>query len=331
MCRRKPIPFTLEQNFLSRLPKLRAKRDGSSRRPPCGTAAPAGRSCLDSRGHSFVCGPAQGRGPPSRYLRVGLPPCPAGEAVLATYRQVRLLEESLEDRLRDLKEDTEGTIRLGMHIARARILVPPAAARFCREFPHVRLEVVHGDTAVLEDKLGQGTLHLFLGVDPEERPHFCFTPVGSETVYLVIAGALLDRCFPQGGAGDTIDETQLSRLPLIFSPTISKTQARITDFFRQHGLATAFQITAGDYDLQLRLAAQGLGACFCPAMHLRDVRHLLEGPEPILRRLYVPDLDVRNELKLVTNRRMYHPRYLDVFAGILEEGAALGFGRWKYE
>ena len=71
---------------------------------------------------------------------------PAGEAVLATYRQVRLLEESLEDRLRDLREDTEGTIRLGMHIARARILVPPAAARFCREFPHVRLEVVHGDT-----------------------------------------------------------------------------------------------------------------------------------------------------------------------------------------
>lgn len=55
----------------------------------------------------------------------------------------------------------------------------------------MRLEVVHGDTAVLEDKLGQGTLHLFLGVDPEERPHFCFTPVGSETVYLVIAGALL--------------------------------------------------------------------------------------------------------------------------------------------
>ena len=69
------------------------------------------------------------------------------------------------------------------------------------------------------------------------------------------------------------------------------------------------------------MAAQGLGACFCPAMHLRDVRHLLEGPEPILRRLYVPDLDVRNELKLVTNRRMYHPRYLDVFAGILEEEA----------
>lgn len=125
MCRRKPIPFTLEQNFLSRLPKLRAKRDGSSRRPPCGTAAPAGRSCLDSRGHSFVCGPAQGRGPPSRYLRVGLPPCPVGEAVLATYRQVRLLEGSLEDRLRDLREDTEGTIRLGMHIVRARILVPP--------------------------------------------------------------------------------------------------------------------------------------------------------------------------------------------------------------
>ena len=39
---------------------------------------------------------------------------PAGEAVLATYRQVRLLEESLEARLRDLKEDTEGPIRLGM-------------------------------------------------------------------------------------------------------------------------------------------------------------------------------------------------------------------------
>lgn len=246
---------------------------------------------------------------------------PAGEAVLATYRQVRLLEEGLEDRLRDLKENTEGTIRLGVHIARARILVPPAAARFCRGFPHVRLEVVHGDTAVLEDKLEQGAVHLFLGVDPEERPHFSFAPVGSEPVYLVAAGALLDRCLPRGAAGDTIDGAQLSRLPLIFSPAISKTQARITDFFRQHGLPTAFQITAGDYDLQLRLAAQGLGACFCPAMHLGDVRHLLEGPEPVLRRLAVPDLGVCNQLKLVTNRRMYHPHYLGVFAGILEEEA----------
>ena len=64
----------------------------------------------------------------------------------------------------------------------------------------MRLEVVHGDTAVLEDKLGQGTLHLFLGVDPRSVPTSASRRWARETVYLVIAWGPAGPLLPSKGA-----------------------------------------------------------------------------------------------------------------------------------
>ena len=77
----------------------------------------------------------------------------------------------------------------------------------------------------------------------------------------------------------------------------------------------------GDFDLQLRLAIQGIGCCFCPSMHLSEVPQFLPPVSPTLRRLTVEGLELWNDLKVIRNRRMYHPRYLDVFASILEREA----------
>ena len=246
---------------------------------------------------------------------------PVGEAVLSTYRQVRVLENGLSDRLRDLQEHSVGVIRLGLHSARARILVPPVAVGFHSQYPKVRLEVVSGDTAVFEDRLERGELNLFLGVNAAEHPGFHCTAVATEPIYFIAAESLLARFLSQPPASDVITVEQLSQLPLIFSPEISKTQSHITDFLAQNGLGTMPQIVVGDYTLQLRLAAQGLGGCFCPEMHLNEVHSLLQPPKPVLRRLSVAGFQARNTLTLVRNRRMYQPRYLDIFSAILAKEA----------
>lgn len=239
---------------------------------------------------------------------------PVGEAVLGTYRRVRALEDELEDRLRDLGEHASGVIRLGIHIARARILLPPAAARFHAEYPHVRLEVIHGDTAQFEGLLERGELHLFLGVNAEERAAFSYREIGGEPVYLIASETLLRQCVPGIGEADTVTLEELERFPLIFSPAISKTQRQISEFFKRSEFRPRVQFTAGDFDLQLRMAAENLGACFCPGMHLREARNW-SGPD--LRRLTVEGLELQNELRVVRHRRMYHPRYLDLFETIL--------------
>ncbi|SCI87831.1 HTH-type transcriptional activator CmpR [uncultured Flavonifractor sp.] len=248
---------------------------------------------------------------------------PAGQAVLDTYLQVRMLERSLTERLQNLKESTAGTIRLGLHIARARILLPKILERFSAQYPGVNLEVTHGDTAVFEQLLEQGDLHLFLGINPTIHSSFMGSSVGREPVYLIAAEKLLNQCFPNSSVPDTLSPDQLQKLPLIFSPTVSTTQLQISDFFQRQQLNLHPKVTVGDFDLQLRLAIQGIGCCFCPNMHLSEVRQFLSPNAPVLRRLTVTGLELWNDVKIVRNKRMYHPHYLDVFESILEQEARI--------
>ena len=245
---------------------------------------------------------------------------PVGKAVLDTYLQVRLLEQSLEERLAGLKESTVGVIRLGLHIARARILLPRVLEEFSAQYPGVSLEVTHGDTAVLEQLLERGELHLFLGINPPSRPDFCASSVGREPVWLIATEVLLNRCFPDSAVSHVLAPEQLQRLPLIFSPASSTTQLQISEFFQRRQLDLRPRVTVGDFDLQLRLAVQGVGCCFCPSMHLSQVQQFLP-PNAALRRLSVEGLELWNDLKMIGNRRMYRPRYLEVFESILEREA----------
>ena len=246
---------------------------------------------------------------------------PAGQAVLDTYLQVRMLERSLDETLQDLKESTAGTIRLGMHIARARILLPKVMERFAAQYPGVSLEVTHGDTAAFEQMLEQGEQHLFFGINPAMHSSFHARSIGREPVCLIAAEKLLNRCFPNAAIPDILSPDQLQRLPLIFSPTVSTTQLQIADFFQRRQLNLRPKVVAGDFDLQLRLAIRGIGGCFCPQMHLSEAQRFSSPDDHSLRRLFVEGLELWNDLKIIRNKRMYHPHYLEVFESILEQEA----------
>ena len=222
---------------------------------------------------------------------------PAGQAVLDTYLQVRMLERNLTERLQNLWK------------------------RFSVQYPGVDLEITHGDTAVFEQLLEQGDLHLFLGINPTVHPSFLSSSVGREPVYLIAAEKLLTQYFPHSPVPDTLSPDQLQKLPLIFSPTVSTTQLQISNFFQQQKLDLHPKVTVGDFDLQLRLAIQGIGGCFCPNMHLSEVQQLLSSNAPVLRRLSVAGLELWNDVKIVRNKRMHRPHYLEVFEAILAQEA----------
>ena len=69
------------------------------------------------------------------------------------------------------------------------------------------------------------------------------------------------------------------------------------------------------------LAIQGIGGCFCPNMHLSEVQQ----PSHLMRlfcaAFSVAGLELWNDVKIVRNKRMHRPHYLEVFEAILAQEA----------
>lgn len=244
---------------------------------------------------------------------------PSGQALLETLKQIRILESGLQTKLQDIQNNSVGLIRLGLHTGRARVLLPGAAAAFQAAYPRVRLEVVHADTAGYETLLENGDIDLFLGVDTRFRQDFIYIDLKDEPVFLIAAQTLLETYGCRPTRGFLITKDELFSLPLIFSPQSSNLQSKIQHFLLENGPQVTPQIVVGDFAIQLQLAHEKLGACFCPQMFLSDSRMLLQDDRDPLQMYTVKGLSIHNHLSLVLNKKMYRPHYVDALVGILEE------------
>lgn len=241
---------------------------------------------------------------------------PAGQALLATLRQIQALEDGLETQLKELRDKSVGKLRVGIHSTRGRVLLPPVLGQYRRLFPNVELAFVHNDTLGLEHMLLNGELDLFFGVDARPRPEFELTPLAQEPILLAGRQSLFAG-LPGPEKEGAIPAGCLAALPLIFSPAHSNQQRKVDSFLAGQGLALAPAATLPDFELQLMLAAQGMGACFCPALMLSKVEELnaARPADPLVCRR-VKGLEAANSLSLVTYKRTYHSQALLAFLEI---------------
>lgn len=245
---------------------------------------------------------------------------PAGEALLVTLREVHILEEGLDARLREIRKKGVGRLRMGIHSTRARVLLPPVLERFRAAYPHVELTFCHDDTRALEQRLLGGNLDLFFGVDARELPEFQSVPLAREPIRLAVSRELLGHRLGWDGADlpAALTPAQLGELDLIFSPSHSNFQAKVDAFLREQKVVPRTVITIPDFEIQLQLAARGLGACFYPRMMLPKLTEL-NGGENGLVSLPVQGLTQTSRLALVLHRRTYRSEYLQLLVELLRE------------
>ena len=246
---------------------------------------------------------------------------PSGEALLETLNQIRILENGLQTKLQDIQDNSVGSVRIGLHTARARILLPSTIAEFQRRYPRVRLEIVHADTADYENMLENGDIDLFLGIDTRFHRDFSYIHLKEEAVFLLATQTLLEKCGCRQTRPSHVTTRELCSLPLIFSPQSSNLQTKIQGFLQKNQIAPPPQIVAGDFTLQMQLACEHLGACFCPQMFLSGEKILLQRPVEPLLTCTVEGFSICNHPAIITNNKMYLPHYIDVLIDILKRNA----------
>ena len=245
---------------------------------------------------------------------------PSGEALLSTLQEIHLLERSLDVQLHEIREKGIGRLRMGIHSTRARVLLPKVLEHFRDIYPHVQLSFCHDDTRRLEQRLLDGGLDLFFGVDARECPEFQIIQLAQEPIRLAVSRKRLYHQLDWTGPAspEMLNPAQLSRLDLIFSPAESNFQVKVNEFLRLQQITPRCVITIPDFEIQLQLAARGLGACFCPQMMLLKLDELNRTLDADLISLPVSELTQTSRLSLVLHRRTYRSKYLKLLLSLLQ-------------
>ena len=240
--------------------------------------------------------------------------------MLSTLQEIHLLERSLDVQLHEIREKGIGRLRMGIHSTRARVLLPKVLEHFRGIYPHVQLSFCHDDTRRLEQRLLDGSLDLFFGVDARECPEFQIIQLAQEPIRLVVSRKRLYHQLDWTGPAspEMLNPAQLSRLDLIFSPAESNFQVKVDEFLRLQQITPRCVITIPDFEIQLQLAARGLGACFCPQTMLLKLDELNRTLDADLISLPVSELTQTSRLSLVLHRRTYRSKYLKLLLSLLQ-------------
>ncbi len=106
----------------------------------------------------------------------------AGQTMLRALRNMQAMERTMNDDLKRWAEGTKGHFTLGIGTSRARAILPLVLPEYAQRFPEVEIDVVMDDTVMLTEKLRQGKVDLFIGVNPAHDADFRFEPVCDDEI-----------------------------------------------------------------------------------------------------------------------------------------------------
>lgn len=249
----------------------------------------------------------------------------AGEALYETLQQIRVLEQGLDARLLEIRSNREGILRFGIHSVRARMILPGAMAAYREAYPNVQVRLLLQNTAHNEAMLRDGRIDLFLGVNPQYCPDFDYIHLSDEPILFVASERFLRERGVKTGQG-TIPIQDLSRFSYLLGMPDSMFRRKIVEKAREAGVALSEKMSVGDYELQLLLAAQGEGACFCDRMMMPKIeqinRELEEGGK--LCALGIDGLDAASDICVVVHRLAYRSDMMRAFIESLKRAVIRG-------
>lgn len=251
---------------------------------------------------------------------------PAGEALLETLQKISILEQGLDDQLKELNEDMIGHIHFGIHALRAQIVLPRVMSKFVAAFPNVHVSF-HLQNMVKNIKMLQnGDIDAFFGVDTPALSDFSIVPLETEPIYFVASSELLRK---NGIAPDATELKQefLPRFSYLLSPNDSHFRPKINLFCEQAGVVLNEMVTISDFSMQLNFASRGLGACFTPKTVLSLMNELNRSlpADKSLTALKVEGLTSVTNLSFVTHRLAYRSAPLKGFIRAFQDVFSEGF------
>ena len=211
-----------------------------------------------------------------------------GARLLPSVTQLAADAEALSEDIRGSRGQVVGEVRIG--------LLPTAAARYCgplitqvgARLPGVRLHLIEGASAQLEEHLREGRIDM--AVVLRESPD----DIGEAHILARVPLHLVGRCTDEAVAQSAIPLAQLSALPLVVPSRPHRLRSRLDQLADVHGLRLHIVTEADSVALQCEVVAAGGGYAIMSIAGVMDAR-LASTPivQPALERFVVLALSPR--------------------------------------
>lgn len=248
----------------------------------------------------------------------------AGESMLRSLRQMKMIERSMAEDLTQRAEDRKGSFTVGINASRAQIILPLIMPEFAFMYPNVEVHFSLHDTAYAEQQLLNGEIDIFLGVEPSFHHEFTYTPLCQDDLRVVASSALLKVHAPglsKLEQHSVIDLKSIEGMPFIFSDRTSSVNTMLNTHLNRERLEPWVRYYISDTPSQILMCTQGLGAIFVPVMLLSHVDKLntIATPDEHLHVFRINNLRDRLNLQSVRLKNRLYPSYVLVFERLLQQ------------
>lgn len=232
----------------------------------------------------------------------------AGKAYYQMAKQIELLENSLNNQIKDIQNSCIGTIRFGTTEGRYRIILPQLLTEYAKMYPLVKLEVECATSAQLCEKIERNNLDIALMNQRNTvSDHLDQQMVMNERLYLVISDHMLEQYFPEYYGTDkripltSADLTLFAerKVPFVLNLKGLNSREIIENFLREKNIRLNCTLEMTQQDMQFTLAEKDIAACFCWAMFLPAIQQINKQSSNHLNFFPIKDLTTTNQLLLI--------------------------------
>lgn len=203
----------------------------------------------------------------------------AGE-ILRGYAQ-RSLDEIEQgcQALTELEDLQRGELRLGVTQSFIRHLMPPIVAKFSRQHPQIRVQILNLTAAQIERQLADGSIHLGIAFAPAVMEETQVEVILREQLLLLVRQ---DHAL---GGRDSVTWLQLGEHPLVLLSRSYSTRQTIDGFFADSAVEPLIVCETNTIELMINLVASAGWATILPesaVQHSRETRTVgIVDPTPV--------------------------------------------------
>lgn len=248
-----------------------------------------------------------------------------GKIMRNSLQRIKIMEKNMESTLDFYAAGNMGNLRVGISTSRAPIILPQILPDFAGEYPFVHVSFDEEDTSILEERLRQGNIDLFIGVNTDADENFDIQTIAYDEMMLVIPENLLESQFTKEQICDMkgiADLRRFSEIPFVLPNfTTGKVSHVIQEYLTSHQVQLNVQFNISDSETQINICAAGKCAAICPRMLLGyvDQNNRLSPANLKLRVFSLKDIWEKLSVDLVVHKAVVYPPYVLRFMNLVKE------------